>query len=215
MDGNRRWASRKGFSSAKGHEEGFQALVKLLRAYPELKKEHGAHHYIFYAFSTENWKRSKEEVSALMELLSKGLSKIEEELQKISEKPRIRFIGDLSSFSPHLQKEMAAIEERTKTGKGTVVLALSYGGRDEIVRAAKTLTTISEESMNDALDTAGIPDPDMIIRTGGEKRLSNFLLWQAAYSELFFVDTLWPDFTKDALVSCIKEYNGRERRHGI
>jgi len=215
MDGNRRWASTKGVSSVGGHKAGFTALTDLLKEYVSLKKEYGIEHYVFYAFSTENWNRSKEEVTALMALLKSGLSKIEEELQKLEEAPRISFVGDLARFDEGIQKEMKDIEERTKDNEGTVALALSYGGRDEIVRAIQKGAEVSEEGISSALDTAGIPDPDIIIRTGGEKRLSNFLLWQAAYSEFFFIDTFWPDFSKDTLIGCVTEYNTRERRHGV
>jgi len=215
MDGNRRWASTKGVSSVEGHKAGFTALKDLLKEYVSLKKECGIEHYIFYAFSTENWNRSKEETAALMTLLKSGLSKIEEELQKLEEAPRISFIGDRTRFDKGIQKEMKNVEERTKDNKGAVVFALSYGGRDEIVRAIQKGAEASEEGISNALDTAGIPDPDIIIRTGGEKRLSNFLLWQAAYSELFFIDTFWPDFSKDTLIECVTEYNTRERRHGV
>lgn len=215
MDGNRRWAREKNMSSAQGHKEGFTALLNLLKEYETLKKEYGVSEYIFYAFSTENWNRSEEEVKALMVLLKKGLSKIEEELAKIEEAPRIKFIGDLSRFDEDVQKEMKEIEERTKDNAGVVALALSYGARDEIVRAIKNGAEISEEGISNALDTADMQDPDIIIRTGGEKRLSNFLMWQAAYSELFFIDAFWPDFTKETLTECIKEYNNRERRHGV
>lgn len=215
MDGNRRWAKAKGLSSVEGHNAGADAITNLLKEYKALKDEHGVEHYIFYGFSTENWNRGKEEVAALMALLKKGLKDIEEELQKLEDTPRMRFIGDLSRFEEGIQKEMKDIEERTKNNTGTVVLALSYGGRDEIVRAIQSGAEVSEEGISRALDTKDIPDPDLIIRTGGEKRLSNFLLWQAAYSEFFFLDAFWPDFTKDTLIKCIEEYNTRTRRHGV
>ena len=215
MDGNRRWAKERELSSAEGHKAGFDALVSLLKEYSLLKKEWGIAHYIFYAFSTENWKRSEAEVSALMKLLKQGLSKIEDELSGVDHPPRIIFIGDISSFEEDIQKEVKEIEDRTKENNGTVAVALSYGGRDEIVRAIQKAENISEEGITQALDTVSIPDPDIIIRTGGEKRLSNFLLWQSAYSELFFLDIFWPDFTKDSLIECVKEYNTRERRHGV
>tara|TARA_B100000508_G_scaffold60333_2_gene47491 strand:+ start:41712 stop:42389 length:678 start_codon:yes stop_codon:yes gene_type:complete len=215
MDGNRRWARTKGMSIAEGHNEGFKALLNLLQEYESLKDEYGVAEYIFYAFSTENWNRSEEEVKALMELLKQGLSKIEDELKKLPNAPRIKFIGDLSRFEKGIQDEMREIEERTKDGEGTVALALSYGGRDEIMRAMKAGAELSEEGISKALDTKDMQDPDIIIRTGGEKRLSNFLMWQAAYSELFFLDIFWPDFSKDTLIECIKEYNERERRHGV
>jgi len=215
MDGNRRWARENNMSSEEGHLEGYKALVALLRDYAKLRDEYGVHHYIFYAFSSENWNRAEDEVSGLMKLFKKALTEIEKETARIDESPAIRFIGDRSRFEASMQEEMKNIEERTKDNKGTVALALSYGGRDEIVRAIKKNPEATEEGISSALDTAGIPDPDIIIRTGGEKRLSNFLLWQAAYSEFFFVDAYWPDFTSDTLIDCIKEYNTRERRHGV
>ena len=215
MDGNRRWATSKGLSSSEGHKAGSDALVSLLREYSVIKKEWGVAHYIFYAFSTENWKRSEAEASALMKLLKQGLSKIENELSQVEHPPRIIFIGNISSFEEGIHKEIKEIEDRTKNNVGTIAIALSYGGRDEIVRAIQRVENISEENISRVLDTASIPDPDIIIRTGGERRLSNFLLWQSAYSELFFIDMFWPDFTKDTLIECVKEYNTRERRHGI
>lgn len=215
MDGNRRWARERNVPSKEGHIAGYTALVSLLREYARLRDEYGVYHYIFYAFSSENWKRTEDEVSGLLSLLKRALSEIEGEVARIDESPAIRFIGDLSRFEGSIQKEMKRIEEQTKDNRGTVALALSYGGRDEIVRALKQNPEATEEGISNILDTAGIPDPDIIIRTGGEKRLSNFLLWQAAYSEFFFIDTYWPDFTPDTLVECIKEYNTRERRHGV
>lgn len=215
MDGNRRWAREKGVPVAEGHKEGAEVLISLLKEYESIRNEYGVSEYIFYALSTENWNRSEEEVKALMLLLKKGLSKIEEELEKLTNAPRIKFIGDLSRFDEDIQKEMKEIQERTKDNSGTVALALSYGSRNEIVRAIQGGAEISEEGISNALDTADMQDPDIIIRTGGERRLSNFLMWQAAYSEFFFVDAFWPDFTKDALIECIKEYNNRERRHGV
>jgi undecaprenyl diphosphate synthase len=215
MDGNRRWAREKGVSTKDGQVEGYTTLMTLLRDYARLRDEYGIHHYIFYALSSENWNRAEEEVAGLLSLLRRALSEIEDEIARIDEAPAIRFIGDMSRFEESIQTRMKEIEERTKDNKGTVALALSYGGRDEIVRAAQNTKDFSEEGIGKALDTAGIPDPDIIIRTGGEKRLSNFLLWQAAYSELFFINIYWPDFTSDTLIDCVKEYNVRERRHGI
>jgi len=215
MDGNRRWAREKGVSTKDGQVEGYTTLMTLLRDYARLRDEHGIRHYIFYALSSENWNRAEEEVAGLLSLLRRALSEIEDEIARIDEAPAIRFIGDMSRFEESIQTRMKEIEERTKDNKGTVALALSYGGRDEIVRAAQNTKDFSEEGIGKALDTAGIPDPDIIIRTGGEKRLSNFLLWQAAYSELFFINIYWPDFTSDTLIDCVREYNVRERRHGI
>lgn len=215
MDGNRRWAKAKGKEAKEGHEAGFQALLDLLRAYDDIRDQYGVDEYIFYGFSTENWNRSEEEVGELMTLLRKALVVVEDELRKLAHTPQIRFIGNIEDFDNDLVEEMRAIEARTKDGDGVVAIALSYGGRDEIVRAIQKGKIGSEEDLTSNLDTRGMKDPDIIIRTGGEKRLSNFLLWQAAYSELFFIDTLWPDFTKETLISCVTEYNTRERRHGV
>lgn len=214
MDGNRRWARREGLSTAEGHKKGFTALEELLKNFSKLKKEHGIYEYVFYAFSTENWKRSEEEVQNLMELFRYGLSRIEEALNA-EDRPQIRFIGNRDHFAEDIQKEIVRIEEETKDGEGVVAIALSYGGRDEIVRAAQNAHELTEEGIQQALDTNGMQDPDLIIRTGGEKRLSNFLLWQAAYSELFFIEKFWPEFTSDDLVQCVMEYNTRERRKGV
>lgn len=213
MDGNRRFAKREGLSVAEGHKRGFAALENLLNDFPMLKKEHGIYEYVFYAFSTENWKRSNEEVQNLMDLFRYGLSRIEEALQK-EERPQIRFIGNRDRFDDDIQKEIARIEEETKDGEGVVAIALSYGGRDEIVRAVQKAEDLTEEGIQNALDTHGMQDPDLIIRTGGEQRLSNFLLWQAAYSEFFFIEKFWPEFTSDDLIKCVVEYNTRERRKG-
>lgn len=213
MDGNRRYAKREGLSVAEGHKKGFTALENLLNEFVMLKKEHGIYEYIFYAFSTENWKRSDEEVRNLMDLFRHGLSRIEEALGA-EDGPQIRFIGNRARFDDDIQKELARIEEETKDGEGVVAIALSYGGRDEIVRAAQKASELTEEGIQKALDTNGMQDPDLIIRTGGEKRLSNFLLWQAAYSELFFVEKFWPEFTSTDLIACVAEYNTRERRKG-
>ena len=209
------WAKIKEYSSAKGHAEGLETLRTFLKSYDDLRKEHNIAHYIFYAFSTENWNRDTEEVDALLALFGQGLDEVVKELERQANPPCIRFIGDLNRFSSSLQEKMKQIESKTIDNNGTVAFALSYGGRDEIVRAAAKAVSHSESGIQEALDTNDIPDPDLIIRTGGERRLSNFLLWQAAYSELFFLDVLWPDFTKDMLVECVEAFHTRERRHGL
>ena len=183
-------------------------------------KEAGIKYLTVYAFSTENWKRSKKEVSGLMKLLSHFIKSKETELVK--NEVRFKVIGRREDLSEKLQKEIAVLEEKTKDGRFTLVVALSYGGRDEIVRAAlkfsnKEYSVASktlEESFSLCLDTAGIPDPDLIVRTSGELRISNFLLWQAAYAEFYFTDILWPDFDKAEFDKALESFSKRERRMG-
>lgn len=214
MDGNRRWAKARGLPALKGHEAGVETLKSIVRA----AKDVGVKNLIFYTFSTENWKRAAEEVQGLMALFRHAIKK---EFPKIAEENvRIRFIGDLLRFDADLQKEMARIEEETKMHDGgTVAFALSYGGRAEILAAVnlaieKGERDVSEEAFSKLLWTHDMPDPDIIIRTGGEHRLSGFLTWQSVYSELFFVDTYWPDFSKDEFYAILKQYASRERRLG-
>ena len=216
MDGNRRWAKAKGMNSTEGHKEGLNALERLLKDYDALKKEAHIAHYIFYAFSTENWKRSPEEVAALMSLFESAMKRFDELFVGKETYPRVKFIGNRDSFNFILKNEMNRLEEKTKDGEGTVCLALSYGGRDELIRAigrAKN-TPLTEQNLGEYLDTKDIPDPDIIIRTGGEHRLSNFLPWQSAYSELFFLPALWPDMTPELLKECVAQFEERERRYG-
>ena len=180
-------------------------------------KEAGISYLTVYAFSTENWKRSKGEVAGLMKLLSHFIKAKEKEL--IKNGIAFRVIGRREDLSPKLQKEIVALEEKTKGGDFTLVVALSYGGRDEIVRAAAKFAEQGrgenlEEAFANCLDTAGIPDPDLIVRTSGELRLSNFLLWQAAYAEFYFTDVLWPDFDKAEFDKAIASFSKRERRMG-
>ena len=216
MDGNRRFARAKGKQAFEGHREGARALEKLLESYHALRERYGLAHYVFYAFSTENWNRDEREVSALMSLLLEWLSELKEKINTEENTPGIRFIGDRARFEESIREAMEEIEEHTKSGDGTIALALSYGGRDEITRAVRALTPpITEDSISKALDTAGIPDPDLVIRTGGEKRLSNFLLWQSAYSELFFCDVLWPEFTVSHLEKIMEAFAKRSRRIGV
>ena len=221
MDGNRRWAKAKGLSSSDGHEAGEKTLLKMLDEYRSLRDAWGTAHYIFYTFSTENWNRAAEEVAALMGIFERAFAKIEERLPKLLEDGvAICFIGEREKFSKKLQELMQNIEAKTAGGKeGTIALAVSYGARADIIQATNKLIAggkkaISEEDLKSALWTAGIPEPDLIIRTSGEKRLSNFLLFEAAYAELAFTETRWPDFSREELERIFTDFAGRERRRG-
>lgn len=212
MDGNGRWAKARLLLRLAGHRAGADALDRVMH----LCKESGVEYLTVYAFSTENWKRSKEEVGGLMTLLSTYIHSKEREL--VANGVRFRVIGRRTDLSEKLQREIAQLEERTASGAFTLVVALSYGGRDEIVRACQRAIAAgvcaSEEEFSRYLDTADIPDPDLIIRTSGEQRLSNFLLWQAAYAEFYFTSVLWPDFGRDEFQKALESYAGRERRLG-
>lgn len=223
MDGNRRWAKEKGAPSFEGHRAGYDALKKLAESAPFLKQKYGLEFVTLYAFSTENWNRTKEEVGYLMGLFEEALQFLVSEHVKNGEKNpqsaiRVRIIGQRERFSDKIQTLMNEAEEKTKHFGGiTATFALSYGGRAEILDALakiKGTEVISEETFGNALWSSGIPDPDIIIRTGGEHRLSNFLTWQGVYSELFFPKTYWPDFTSEELEKIFAEYYERERRHG-
>ncbi|OGG48733.1 di-trans,poly-cis-decaprenylcistransferase [Candidatus Kaiserbacteria bacterium RIFCSPHIGHO2_02_FULL_54_11b] len=213
LDGNRRWAKEQGLPSFEGHRRGMDNLEPIAHAARDL----GIRHMVVYAFSTENWNRSKEEVSYLMGIFE---STARERLAKFSkENIAVRFIGQKERFSSSLQDAMRQAEEKNpENPKLTVWVCISYGSKAEIVEAAQAALeaneTITEESLGKHLWTAGMPDPDLIIRTGGEQRLSNFLLWQGAYSELFFLKTHWPAFTAGDLATVLKEYAERERRMG-
>ena len=208
MDGNGRWAKAHRRPRLMGHRAGADALDRVMH----WCKDAGIRYLTVYAFSTENWKRSKDEVSGLMKLLSHFIKTKEGEL--VANGVRFRVIGRRTDLSPKLQREIAALEERTKGGDFTLVVALSYGSRDEIVRAAMKFRGSTEEEFAACLDTAGIPDPDLIVRTSGELRLSNFLMWQAAYSEFYFTDKFWPDFDKDEFDKALASFAKRERRMG-
>lgn len=216
MDGNGRWAKARRLPRLAGHKAGANALDRVMH----YCKAAGIEYLTVYAFSTENWKRSKEEVSGLMTLLSTFIKSKERELVKNG--VRFRVIGRRSDLSEKLQREIAALEERTRDGAFTLVVALSYGGRDEIVRAAERLLerrgaddgSVSEADFAACLDTADIPDPDLIVRTSGELRLSNFLLWQAAYAEFYFTDVYWPDFDQAEFDKALASFSKRERRLG-
>ena len=214
-DGNRRWAKEKGLTVREGHEAGYEKFKDVA----VWAKEAGVGTVIFWAFSTENWNRSAEEVAHMMSLFRYALGQGLEELQ--NENVRIVFIGQRERFAEDIQTLMRTIEENTQhcTG-GTVALAVSYGGRAEILAAVEALVAqqasgaVSEEAFAQHLWTKDIPDPDMLIRTGGESRLSGFLPWQAVYSELFFTDTYWPDFSKEEFMNMLAAYAQRERRYG-
>ena len=224
MDGNRRWAKARDFPPWEGHRAGLEPLKKINNDFFRLRETYGLEYVIVYAFSTENWGRDPAEVQYLMSLFAVGFQEIVKSVNAGADPARsvkIRMFGQRDRFSPEIQKTMHKSEEQTaKNTAGTMAFALSYGGRSEILEAAKALRTkegeMSEEDFSKALWTGQeeIPDPDIIIRTGGEQRLSNFLPWQSIYSELFFTDTLWPDFSVSELEAVFKEFQGRSRRHG-
>lgn len=215
MDGNGRWAQKRNLPRTAGHKEGLEVAKRIISCTAEI----GIKYVTLYTFSTENWKRTEEEVGFLMGLITRHL-RAEYKFYK-EHGIRIRHIGDTGKLPVSVQKEMLAAEEETADFKKmTVVLAINYGGRDELIRALKNLSpkiidgSICEQDISKAFDVPELPDADVIIRTGGEKRLSNFLLWQSAYSELFFSDTLWPDFDCKEFLSILSDFNNRDRRFG-
>jgi undecaprenyl diphosphate synthase len=220
MDGNGRWASARGLPRALGHRAGRDAVRRAIEACREL----GVAVLTLYAFSTENWRRSQEEVGALMELLHEALIAEADDLARNG--VRFRTSGDLASIPRETRDALAQLAART-AGNSSIVLnlALNYGGRAEIAHAARELArevatgqrtadSIDEAALADRLYTAGLPDPELLVRTGAEQRLSNFLLWQSAYSELVFLDIYWPDFTREHLVAAIAAFQARQRRFG-
>ena len=213
MDGNGRWAKRRFMPRIAGHRQGVESLRRCIRACAE----RGVQVLTVFAFSSENWSRPEDEVSGLMDLLGKALTREVPELRQNG--IRLYFVGDRESLSPRLRSELAEAEAAT-AGNTRLVLnvCFNYGGRWDIAQAAARLASrgapITERSMAGAMALAHVPDPDLLIRTGGEKRISNFLLWQCAYSELFFTDCLWPDFDEAALDTALVDYAGRERRFG-
>jgi len=216
MDGNGRWAKLRGLKRIEGHRRGAERAKDIIRVSLDI----GIEVLTLYAFSIENWQRPDDEVSTLMELLEVYLST--ELIDLIQEGIRFRVIGNKEKLPEQIQHIINRAEELTKdNNKLTLVLALSYSGRDEILRAIRRLLSsgvrpeeISESTFENHLDTAGLPPVDLIIRTSGEMRISNFLLWQGAYAELYFTETLWPDFTKDEFLLAIQDYQRRERRFG-
>lgn len=220
MDGNGRWAKRRGLPRTMGHKEGCAVVERTVEDAARL----GIKYLTVYGFSTENWKRSADEVGALMQLFRYYMVR----LLKIAKanNVRVRMIGERSRFDQDIIDGINRLERETKDNSGlTFVIAVNYGGRDEIVRAAKkiirdaaagdvTTEQMNEEVFTSYLDTADMPDPDLLIRTSGELRLSNYLLWQLAYTELYVTDCMWPDFNKEELKKAIAAYNSRERRFG-
>lgn len=220
LDGNGRWAKKKGMPRSYGHVKGCANLETIC----DDMKELGVKYLTVYAFSTENWKRSREEVEGLMKLFRNYLKKC----IKIAErnKMRVRVIGDITAFDKDIQERIAYLEEFSKKyDELHFQIALNYGSRDEITRGMRRLAQdategkitpeeVDEEMVESYLDTAGIPDPDLLIRTSGELRLSNFLLWQLAYTEFYFTDVAWPDFNREELIRAIEKYNARDRRYG-
>jgi undecaprenyl diphosphate synthase len=220
MDGNGRWATGKGWPRLVGHRKGAERVKQIVRAAPDL----GIRWLTIYAFSTENWKRSTEEVLGLMSIFARY---IEREADRLAaEGVRMRFIGDRTRLDPKLQRLMGGIEARTAgLTRLNLTVAINYGGRDEILRAVRRIAeaaaaghlapqTIDDRLVSAHLDTADLPDPDLVIRTSGETRTSNFLPWQAAYSEYEFTPTLWPDFTPAELAAILARFGNRERRFG-
>ena len=220
MDGNGRWAARRGLPRSMGHRKGAEVVKEITRAAGEL----GIKYLTLYAFSTENWNRSEDEVKTLMGLLRDYLQSDLKEVQQNN--VRIRFIGEREMLDADIVRKMAEIEADTLRNTGmTLCIALSYGSRQEIVNAVKKTAALVKEgdiSLNDVdvklfsdmLYTKDMPDPDLVIRTSGEQRISNYLLWQIAYAEFFFTDVLWPDFKQKLLEDIIKNFNMRERRYG-
>lgn len=221
MDGNRRWARKRGLPTQLGHSQGVKALEKVATAC----QEKGVRYLTVFAFSTENWKRSKEEVDYLMDLLAKNISDFDKRFQ--NQDVRIRLVGNREGLPEKLQKGILEIEERTKDRKGlTVNVAINYGGRAEIVQAVQRIAeevrtgkiqdtnAIDERLLSSYMYTQEMPEPDLVIRTAGEIRTSGFLTWQSVYSEFYFTDVLWPDFDEKELEKAIEEYKNRKRNFG-
>lgn len=220
MDGNGRWAKKRGLPRSAGHKVGAETFRKITKYCSKI----GVRYLTVYAFSTENWKRPMEEVSFLMNLFEQYLNEVLRDFQ--DENLRIKFLGDKSGFSPNLQKLINEVEQTSSSKTGmTLNIAMNYGGRDELVKAVKEISAdvksgvldvekINADVISERLYTAGQPEPDLIIRPSGEFRLSNFLLWQGAYSELVFMNVLWPDFSEKDLDLAIDEYSNRNRRFG-
>jgi len=220
MDGNGRWAAQQGRPRFFGHQAGARRVSEVLEACPDL----GVRYLTIFAFSTENWRRTQAEVAGLMTLFRRYIVK---EARRLMEKDvRVRFIGDRERLEPKLQQVMDDLEQMTQAnGDVNLTIALNYGGRDEVTRATQRLARevaagrlaagdVDAETLARFLDTHTLPDPDLVIRTSGEARISNFLLWQSAYAEYEFVDTLWPDFTAGDFARIVSQYGARERRFG-
>lgn len=220
LDGNGRWAKKRHMPRTYGHKVGSQVVEDML----DIVDKTGVKYFTVYAFSTENWKRSQEEVSTLMGILRWYLKDCVKKSMKNN--VRCRVIGRREELSPDIVESINNLEEKTKNNTGlNFTIAINYGGRDEITRAVKKIAKkveqgemraedITEQTISDCLDTWELPDPDLLIRTSGEERLSNYLPWQLAYTEFYFTDTLWPDFNRDELIKAFEKYNRRERRFG-
>ncbi len=220
MDGNGRWATNRGWPRLVGHRKGAERVKEIVHCAPDL----GIRWLTIYAFSTENWKRSTEEVLGLMSIFARYIQREADRLA--SEGVRMRFIGDRSRLDPKLQRLMSGIEARTAGfSRLNLTVAINYGGRDEILRAVNAIaldvaegrlkaSDVNETAFTCRLDTDDLPDPDLVIRTSGETRTSNFLPWQAAYAEYEFTETLWPDFTPQELAKIVARFGNRERRYG-
>ena len=217
MDGNGRWAERQGLPRLEGHRKG----VEVIRNLVEETVKAGISFLTLYAFSTENWKRPINEIQGLMRLFMESIDKYGKELEE--NRVKVKFLGRKDGLPQDLTLQINDLEKSTLKGENlNLNLAINYGGRDEILRAVKNiyqtnhslLTSLSEESFSIYLDTGNQPDPDLLIRTGGEKRISNFLLWQIAYTELWFTDTLWPDFTVEEYHQAFQDFTGRKRNFG-
>lgn len=219
MDGNGRWAQKRGLPRKFGHKEGAETFRKIAR----YCKEIGIKYITFYAFSTENWNRPKEEIDAILQLFEQYLEEVDDFAK---DNTRLKFLGDKSAFNPKMQIRMEELEKKSANfSEMTLMLAMNYGGRADILQSVKKIAemiedkfiksdNIDENLISSLLYTAGIPDPDLIIRPSGEQRLSNFLTWQSAYSEFYFTNILWPDFTKKDLDKALEDYSSRGRRFG-
>jgi len=221
MDGNGRWAKKRALNRIRGHREGAESVRDIVRACREM----GIEVLTLYAFSTENWQRPRQEISALMSLLKEFLRS---ELAEMMENGiRLNTIGQIERFPDHVLTVLRQVMDETRKNPGMILnLALSYGGRDEIVAAARKVAAevqagrlqaqeITKEVFSKYLYTEGMPEPDLLIRTSGEMRISNFLLWQIAYTEIYVTDTLWPDFRREELIQILHDYQKRERRFGV
>ncbi len=220
MDGNGRWATARGLERLKGHVRGVDRVREIVKVAPA----HGIEYLTIFAFSTENWKRSAREVLGLMALFRRFIRKESDTMMR--DDVRVRFVGDRLRLDKKLRALMEGLEDRTKNNRTlNLTVALNYGGRDEITRAVRRIAqavqssaldpdSITEDTITDFLDTADLPDPDLIIRTSGEHRTSNFLTWQAAYAEYVFTQTAWPDFCESELVKSLEQYQNRDRRFG-
>ena len=214
-DGNGRWAKRRGMPRSAGHVEGAKRIQPALEKFREL----GVHYVTFYTFSTENWKRPKEEVDTIMKLVYKYVDEVVIDKIKTDKNFSVKFIGDLSVLSDEVREKCLEAENMARDKEFVCNIALNYGGRDEIAHAANEAikaghTELTEEVLSRYMYTAASPDPDLVIRTGGDKRISNFLLWQSAYSEFVFLDTLWPDFGEKEIMYSVNEFLSRKRRFG-